>query len=50
MALITAVVALVGAALIAVGAALVHVPAGLIVGGVELVAAAYVARYLQAAS
>jgi hypothetical protein len=38
--------AAVGLLLVAVGAALVYVPAGLIVGGVELVAAAYVYRYV----
>jgi hypothetical protein len=40
--------AVAGALLIAVGAGLVFVPAGLIVAGVELIAAAYVNRYLEA--
>lgn len=40
--------ALLGAALIAVGVGLIFLPAGVIVGGIELVAAAYVIRYLEA--
>lgn len=48
MALTLIVLAVAGAAAVAVGAAMVLFPAGLIVGGVEAVAAAYVAAYLTA--
>lgn len=43
-----AVLAGVGVALVAVGVGLWSVPAGLVTGGVEMVAAGYVASYLDA--
>ncbi len=42
--------AVLGAVLIVAGVAVVYLPAGLIVGGVVLVTAAYVARYLEVQS
>lgn len=48
MALTFALLAILGAAAVAVGAGMIFLPAGLIVGGVEAVAAAYVAAYLTA--
>jgi hypothetical protein len=41
--------AILGAIAIAGGAGLIYVPAGVIVAGVELLAGAYVIRYLEAA-
>jgi hypothetical protein len=48
MAVVAALVALVGCAMVAVGVGLWSFPAGLVVGGVELVAAVYVATYYAA--
>ena len=45
---VAVILAVVGAVLVAVGVGLVYVPAGVIVAGVELIAAAYVHRYLEA--
>jgi hypothetical protein len=42
------VLAALGSLAVAVGAGLVFLPAGLIVAGLELLAAAYVIRYLEA--
>jgi hypothetical protein len=42
------VLAAVGAALVAAGVGLVFLPAGVIVAGVEMIAAAYVAGYVGA--
>lgn len=44
----TLLLAVLGALAVAVGAGLVFLPAGLIVAGLELLAAAYVIRYLEA--
>lgn len=44
------ILAIAGALLIAVGAAMVYLPAGLVLAGAELLAAAYVWRYLEARS
>lgn len=45
----TAAIAVLGAVLVAVGAGLVYLPAGLVVGGVELICAAYVTAYVRRA-
>ena len=45
---LAATLAVVGALLVAVGAGLAWLPAGLMVGGAEMVAAAYVVGYLGA--
>lgn len=42
------VLAVLGAAAVAVGVAWIYQPAGVIVGGLELLAGAYVTRYLEA--
>ena len=39
---------LVGAALVAAGVALIYLPAGAITAGVELIAGAYAAAYIEA--
>lgn len=44
----TLLLAILGALAVAVGTGLVFLPAGLIVAGLELLAAAYVIRYLEA--
>ena len=48
MSLVALALALLGAVAVAVGVALLSVPAGVVVAGVELLAAAYVVRYLEA--
>jgi hypothetical protein len=40
--------AILGALVIALGAGMVYLPAGVVVAGLELLAAAYVVRYLEA--
>lgn len=42
------ILAIIGAAIIAAGIALIYLPAGIITAGLLLVAAAYIARYLEA--
>lgn len=42
--------AILGALLLAAGAALIYLPAGLIVAGTTCIAAAYIRKYLEAAS
>jgi hypothetical protein len=45
---VTLLLAVLGALVVAVGVALIYPPAGVIVAGLELLAAAYVIRYLEA--
>jgi hypothetical protein len=44
------ILAVLGALAIAAGVGLIYLPAGLIVGGLEMLAAGYVAQYLRAKS